>query len=187
MAPVSPAFSRLFSGSLRGESQSVRVNHQYLTVPYQSKNTLFYVPQDGFAMDYLSFKKLAKVFDFEDRMNDLCQIEEIRNFRNVSLGKLSSGMKKFLEILTALYSKSHFAVLDEPFSFLSPVLVEKIIPHIRSQSSTKGIILTDHQFKNVLKTCDKYYILVDCAIKEIKSKSDLVRYGYVSPSQIGDD
>ena len=54
-----------------------------------------------------------------------------------------------MEIVTVLYAKSSFALLDEPFSYLSPVLVEKIIPYIRYQSQTKGIVLTDHQYKHV--------------------------------------
>ena len=85
-----------------------------------------------------------------------------------------------MEIITLLYTPSKFLLLDEPFSFLAPVLVEKIIPHIESQSLNKGIILTDHQYETVLSICNKYYVLNNGTLTQIKDVSKLNELGYLN-------
>jgi ABC-type lipopolysaccharide export system ATPase subunit len=83
------------------------------------------------------------------------------------LRNLSSGVKKLVEIDTLLYADSSFLLLDEPFSFLSPVLVEQLIPHIQYQATIKGIILTDHQFPSVSMACNKFYQLSEGSLEEV--------------------
>ena len=111
-------------------------------------------------------------------------------FWSLQLWRSEEGLKltdkKLVEIITVLYSKSSFALLDEPFSYLSPVLVEKIIPHIKLQSKLKGIILTEHQYRSVFAACDRYYILSDGALNEIDKVTELEDYGYLV-SKKGDE
>ena len=68
---------------------------------------------------------------------------------------------------------------DKPFSYLSPVLVEQVASHIIDQAKTKGIIITDHQYRTVLSLCTKYYMLREGTIKGFDTLSQLQELGYI--------
>jgi ABC-type lipopolysaccharide export system ATPase subunit len=54
---------------------------------------------------------------------------------------------------------------------------------ISKKSSQKGIILTDHDYRNVLEVANKYYLLFDGGLKPVKTKQDLIDWGYVPDSK----
>ncbi len=170
---------RIIFGTLRGESQSVRLNGRYVKQLFKTPHTVHYLPQDGFAMNYLTFNDLVKTFRLEPALDRIRDVEEVSTNADRKLGQLSGGVKKLVEIIIVLYAPGAFVLLDEPFSYLSPVLVEKIIPHIRYQSQTKGIILTDHQYRNVMAVSNRRYVIADGALKFVENSTDLEKYGYI--------
>ena len=170
---------KIIFGTLHSESQSVRLNGRYTKQLFKSPNTVHYLPQDGFAMNYLTFNDLVRIFRLEPVLGHIQDLEEISTNANRKVGQLSGGVKKLAEIITVLYTPGAFVLLDEPFSYLLPVLVEKIIPHIRYQSQTKGIILTDHQYRNVMAVSNRRYVIADGALKSIADRADLEKYGYI--------
>ena len=171
---------KIIFGILRGESQSVRLNGRYAKQLFKNPHTVHYLPQDGFAMDYLTFNDLVRIFRLEPALSRIQEVEEIGAYAAHKIGHLSGGVKKLVEIITVLYTPGAFVLLDEPFSYLSPVLVEKIIPHICHQSQTKGIILTDHQYRNVMAVSNRRYVIANGALKLVGNSADLEKYGYVS-------
>lgn len=50
---------------------------------------------------------------------------------------------------------------------------------IKKQANNKGIVLTDHDYRNVLDVANKYMILFDGGIKILKSKEDFIYWGYL--------
>ena len=170
-------------GTLQGDNKSVRFNNKYYEQLFRIPGAIHYSNQDGFLMEYLSFKDLINIFDLKPKLELIYGIEEIRDNANTKLRYLSSGLKKLFELISVLYSQSSFALLDEPFSYLSPVLVEKVIPHIKSQSKSKGIILTDHQYETLFDVCDRYYMLSDGVLYEINRISDLYDFDYIAPKK----
>ena len=170
---------KIIFGTLRGESQSVRLNGRYVEQLFKTPQAVHYLPQDGFAMDYLTFNDLVKTFRLEPALSRIQEVEEIGAYAAYKIGHLSGGVKKLVEIVTVLYTPGAFVLLDEPFSYLSPVLVEKIIPHIRYQSQTKGIILTDHQYRNVMAVSNRRYVIANGVLKLVVGSADLEKYGYV--------
>ena len=95
------------------------------------------------------------------------------------LGKLSGGERRLMELMVLLYAPGKFLLLDEPFSYLSPVLVEQVTSHILSQANAKGIVITDHQYRTVLSLCTKYYVLREGSIREFETLSQLEDFGYI--------
>ncbi|RVU02949.1 hypothetical protein EOD41_03155 [Mucilaginibacter limnophilus] len=77
-------------------------------------------------------------------------------------------------------SRADFILLDEPFTHISPVQVETFKPLIKQCAKTKGIIVTDHQYYNVLDISDRIILLNNGATKAINSAADLVEYNYIS-------
>ena len=92
---------------------------------------------------------------------------------------LSGGESRYLEVKLLLNHDANFVLLDEPFNGISPLHVELIKKMILYQSLKKGIILTDHDYRNVLDVANKYYLLFDGGLKTIKTKQDLINWGYV--------
>ena len=51
--------------------------------------------------------------------------------------------------------------LDEPFSNISPNCVEKMKSLIREQKKSKGIIVSDHLYEDILDVTDDLFLLRD--------------------------
>jgi ABC-type lipopolysaccharide export system ATPase subunit len=46
-------------------------------------------------------------------------------------------------------------LLDEPYNGLSPLMIEKINLLLRQDAQHKGIIITDHNYENVIAIATK--------------------------------
>ena len=80
-----------------------------------------------------------------------------------SLGAtLSGGERRRVEIARALVLKPKYLLLDEPFAGIDPVTVaeiQKIILELKEEGL--GILITDHNVRETLGSCDRAYILAE--------------------------
>ena len=172
---------KILSGALRANTQSVRLDGRYLLRAHEERGLLAFLPQEGFAMDYLTCSELAAVLGLNTASCDyLRSVDGIGPHYDNKIGELSTGLKKLIEVLVVLLSPRRFVLLDEPFSFLAPVLVEEVIRVINEQSKQKGILLTDHMYQHVFDVCDHHYLLMNGSLKQVANLSDLTQYGYIS-------
>lgn len=78
-----------------------------------------------------------------------------------SLGAaLSGGERRRVEIARALVTKPSFLLLDEPFAGIDPVTVQEIqsiISQLRDDGL--GVLITDHNVRETLGSCERAYIL----------------------------
>src|SRR5690606_10000910 len=93
---------------------------------------------------------------------------------------LSGGELRYLEIKLILNMPAKFILLDEPFNGVSPILMDAIKQLLEESSKTKGIILTDHDFRNVLSITNRNYLLIDGSLKTINDPRDLIKWGYLT-------
>ncbi len=98
---------------------------------------------------------------------------------NTKIRNLSGGESRYLEIKLILSTDSQFAFLDEPFNGISPIHIELVKDMIIKHSNKKGIILTDHDYRNVLDVANIYMILFDGGLKILKSKKEFIYWGYL--------
>ena len=73
---------------------------------------------------------------------------------------LSGGEKRRLEITRALVTNPTLLLLDEPFSGIDPIAVyevQKIIRQLKSRGL--GILITDHNVREMLKLVDRAYLI----------------------------
>jgi ABC-type lipopolysaccharide export system ATPase subunit len=125
---------------------------------------------------------LKRVFNiYSDRLDQKGFLDDeiFSQISDTKIGNLSGGELRYLEVKLLLYFDTPFLLLDEPFNGMSPIHVEIVKKMILDKSLKKGIVLTDHDYRNVLDVANKYYLLVDGGLKRIKSVQDLVDWGYV--------
>nr|WKN39608.1 ATP-binding cassette domain-containing protein [Tunicatimonas sp. TK19036] len=174
---------KIIFGSLRAENQSVRLDRQYVHTLYQQPQAVHYLPQSGFSLPYLTGQQLLQLFVTQpEHYEALMQVAEIYQYQQERLGALSAGLQKFWEVMLLLYADSKFILLDEPFSGISPLLVEKLSPHFQRQSQYKGIVITDHWYKAILSLSHTIVLLVQGQTRLIRQREDLYEWGYLPPS-----
>jgi lipopolysaccharide export system ATP-binding protein len=73
---------------------------------------------------------------------------------------LSGGEKRRLEITRSLVTSPRLLLLDEPFSGIDPIAVyevQKILRRLRERAM--GILITDHNVREMLKLVDRAYLI----------------------------
>jgi ABC-type lipopolysaccharide export system ATPase subunit len=106
----------------------------------------------------------------------------IKKSTDTRISELSGGERRYLEVMLILESGTQFILLDEPFNGMSPMLVDQIKQKISEKSTSSGIILTDHSYRNVLDISTRNYLLSDVALKPVNDKEDLMFCGYLPSS-----
>jgi lipopolysaccharide export system ATP-binding protein len=73
---------------------------------------------------------------------------------------LSGGERRRLEIARSLVRTPDFLLLDEPFAGIDPIQIKELQELIQSfRSRNMGIIITDHNVREILKITDRSYII----------------------------
>lgn len=172
-------FLKILFGSLYTDYQHITINGKILDQAFKEKGIISYLPQSSFLPKNLTVEKIIQLFDHLDYNSKLFDDQIISKILKTKVRNISGGELRYLEIILILSLDSKFVILDEPFNGISPLNVDLIKDMIRNQSNTKGIILTDHDYRNVLDVANKYMILFDGGIKILKSKEDFIYWGYL--------
>jgi lipopolysaccharide export system ATP-binding protein len=174
---------KIIFGTLRAESQFIRLDGQVLDSLNKRKNNICFLPQDDFVPKQLKLHQAVKLFIPNIQHHTFFDDPLLNGYQNSKVSGLSAGELRYFEIKLILNSPSKFILLDEPFTGISPILVEKLSDLIKISAKEKGIILTDHEYKSVLDTANRYGILVDGEIKYFENKTDLIKWGYINESK----
>ncbi len=86
----------------------------------------------------------------------------ISRLANQKAFTLSGGERRRLEIARALVMEPKFLLLDEPYAGIDPIAVneiQSIINNLRNKGI--GILITDHNVRETLSTCDTAYLIRD--------------------------
>lgn len=106
--------------------------------------------------------------------------EYVKPMLNKQNQDLSGGERRIIEILLIIHSNAKFILLDEPFNGISPVVKSYIIKYIKKVKSSKGYIITDHDYENVINLADSIVYLQNGFLKKINNKKELVELGYLT-------
>jgi ABC-type lipopolysaccharide export system ATPase subunit len=174
---------KIIFGSLFTDYKFIRINDKVFAKPYKSKGIISYLPQDNFLPKNILVNKVVEIYSDRVDQKKILEDEVLSKVARTKIGNLSGGELRYLEVKLLLNLDSIFVLLDEPFNGISPLQVELIKTMILSKSTHKGIILTDHDYRNVLDVANKYYLLFDGGLKSVKTKQDLIDWGYVPERQ----
>jgi lipopolysaccharide export system ATP-binding protein len=170
---------KILFGTLYTDYKFIRINDEILDQPFKTRNTIAYLSQDNFLPKNITVKQVVEIYSNDIPSNAFLEDEVLAKVTRTKIRNLSGGESRYLEVKLLLNHDANFVLLDEPFNGISPLHIELIKKMILYQSLKKGIILTDHDYRNVLDVANKYYLLFDGGLKTIKTKQDLINWGYV--------
>ena len=170
---------KIIFGTLHTDNKFIRINEKILNQPFKTKKQIAYLSQDNFLPKDLTVKNVIKTYSEYLEPDAFLDDTVLLKVLNTRIRYLSGGESRYLEVKLLLNLKTSFLLLDEPFNGISPIHIELIKKMILDKSVNKGIILTDHDYRNVLDVANIYYLLFDGGLKSIKTKQDLIDWGYV--------
>lgn len=176
---------KLIFGTVKANSISIKINskiiHQKAII---SSKKIGYLPQDTFLPKDRKVREIIPLFHPNgDDQDKIFYSPQVSGFEKIKVGKLSLGQLRYLELLIIGNLNHQFLMLDEPFSMIEPIYKEVIKDLLLDFKKTKGIILTDHYYNDVLEITDKNFVIKEADKIEIKDKSDLVKYGYLKSKE----
>lgn len=167
---------KIVFGSLAADIASIRIDGQPMAFPAFRSRLIGYLPQDNLIPDNIRLERVFKLYGVRDFFF-------AKYFPEINLDEklttLSGGYARLVETILILESSFDFCLLDEPFTGLAPVMVERLKDYIRAFSPAKGILITDHLHRDVMEISDKVYLLANGKTYAIRSKDDLVARGYL--------
>lgn len=160
-------------GLIKPDGGKILLDEQEITrlpIHERAKRGISYLPQEASVFRKLSvrdnilailelsspLKRAARQAHAEELMQDL-GIAHLANTLGISL---SGGERRRCEIARALASNPRYILLDEPFAGVDPIAVgdiRNIITHLTERNI--GVLITDHNVRETLKSCDRAYIL----------------------------
>ncbi|MES1220098.1 MAG: ATP-binding cassette domain-containing protein [Bacteroidota bacterium] len=167
---------KIIYGSLACE-KSVRFDKISQPEAYKRPDLLLYLPQFNFIPKSLSLKRIFSDFELDYSLFEK-KFPEFKSRYKSAIGRLSGGNYRLVELYIIVKSKSHFAMLDEPFTHLSPIQIENIKELLLEEKVNKGLLITDHMYRHIVDVCDNLYVLANGKMHLTKGIEDIETLGY---------
>lgn len=167
---------KIIYGTLDCE-KSVRFDKVSHKQAFKRPDLLVYLPQFHFIPGWLTLKRIFSDFSLG---YDLFQnhFPEYASRYHTRIGTLSGGQRRLVELYAIVKSGSCFAMLDEPFTHLTPIQIEKVKEWLVEEKAHKGLLITDHMYRHIVDICDDLYVLADGKTHLTKSTVDIETLGY---------
>lgn len=167
---------KIIYGSLPCE-KSVRFDRLSVVDSFKRPDLLRYLPQFNFIPPSLTIQRVFRDFElafseFQNRFSGFTTREK------TSIGNLSGGERRLIELYVIVKSTSQFVLLDEPFTHLNPIQIEKVKELLKEEKTNKGLLITDHLYRHVIDICDSLYLLTNGQTYLTKTVSDIETLGY---------
>lgn len=145
---VLPTTGRVF---IDGQAFSERkVFKRYGKIAYLSQET--FLPRDTTVV------KLLRMIS--SKTKDIFSVHFPSKLINRKIGALSGGELRLLELIFVVSLNRLFLLLDEPFTGIEPLYIEKMMRLISEQSRLgKGILITDHYYRYTAQLSDYGYFM----------------------------
>jgi len=147
----------------------IRLNDRDITpcpVYVRSRMGISFLPQEPSIFKGLTVREniqaIVEMYRRESRQAIDRVLDEMGLFdlENQKAQLLSGGERRRLEIARSLILSPDFLLLDEPFAGIDPIQIMELQEIIKTFRKKKlGIIITDHNVREILKITDRSYII----------------------------
>ena len=173
---------KIIFGIVKAGSIEIKINAKSVApnkiIPFQQ---IAYLPQHSFLPKEKKVREIIPLFFPKgDDQDIIFYAPKVASFENVKVGELSHGQLRYLELLLIGNLSHPFLMLDEPFSMIEPLYKEVIKELLLKFKETKGIIVTDHYFEDVLEIANRCFLIKDHIKIEVQGKDDLIKYKYLN-------
>jgi len=160
-------------GLVRSNKGEVFLNHKsigHMPMHKRANLGLGYLPQEPSIfrklsaedniMAVLEINKSLPTKQRKHRLEELLSGLNVEHVRHIKGITLSGGERRRVEIARSLAIDPKFLLLDEPFSGIDPISVgeiQEIFYQLRDKGI--GILITDHNYREMLDTCNYSYVL----------------------------
>jgi len=165
-------------GGIKPQNIFVRFNDEPETDYGHIGRRIKYLPQNIFIPGNISLGEAFKMYGVD--YDGLVTFDnKFHSNQRMTSGQLSGGEVRIAEMYMVLNSDAEFCILDEPFSNVAPKYVEMMQQLIEKHKATKGIIISDHMYEQVMDITDDLFLLRDGYTFPIKTRDDLIHHGYI--------
>jgi lipopolysaccharide export system ATP-binding protein len=190
----------IVAGLLPPDQGQVRLGGRDLTgLPLfrRARLGLGYLPQEptvfrGLSVEqnFLAILESQKVpaRDGRTRCDEIMKRFNLEHVRHTLGSQLSGGERRRVEMARALIPSPQVMLLDEPFAGVDPITVSEIRGFIRAMRDQGiGVLLTDHNVRETLGTCDRAYLISDGKILLAGTPEEIVSDPQARAAYLGDD
>jgi ABC-type multidrug transport system ATPase subunit len=170
---------RIIFGELKPNNKLIRFDSKPILTSLYKTRLIKYLPQFHIIPNTLTLESAFKYFD-SSLTDFLIDFPNYKSQKKNRFSQFSGGEKRLIETYIILKSNSEIIMLDEPFSHLAPLYVQKLKKLIENEKKNKIIIITDHLYKDILDVSDDVYLLKDGWSRIIKSPDELIHYKYIN-------
>ena len=172
---------KMLFGNIKADAISVEINNQALKVSAViPKQLIGYLPQHPFLPKQTKVRDVIIMFHPNEKEQDTVFYDShIATMTHKRTSELSLGELKYFEVVLLSQLPHPFLMLDEPFSMLEPLHKEKLKASLLDIKKTKGIIITDHYYNDVLEIATKGIVLKDGIGYEVYNEEDLKEFEYL--------
>lgn len=123
-----------------------------------------YAPVPGNLTVYQNLRIFGMIYGVKDlaqRIEELLEQFDLRRFRNVKSGVLSSGEQTRVSLAKAMLNRPRLLLLDEPTASLDPSVAEEVRDQIREFAAKGhgGVLWTSHNMYEVEEVCRRVLFL----------------------------
>ncbi len=188
-------------GLLTADTGTIHINREEITrLPMDQRSMLGlgYLPQDSSVFRNLTVEdNIMAILELQTkltrarakkRLENLLEEFHISHLRDSLGASLSGGERRRLEIARALATEPRFLLLDEPFAGIDPISISDIqrITQYLSRHGI-GILITDHNVRETLGTCDRAYIVNEGAIMAKGTPDEILNNDTVRKIYLGQE
>lgn len=172
---------KILFGTVKASKTEIYLNNTIFNPKQNITNRyIAYLPQESFLPKNILVSDAILMYFNDTKIQDrLFYHKAISRVTKQKTGTLSLGELRLLELLLVGNLDHPFLLLDEPFAMIEPIYKEYIKEFLFKLKVTKGIIATDHYYRDILEITDYNYSIDKGTATKINDVLDLKNSGYL--------
>ncbi|MFW5742538.1 MAG: ATP-binding cassette domain-containing protein [Spirochaetota bacterium] len=171
---------RAILGALRADHVHLGIDGEVVHRAFRS-GAVAYLPQEPYLPRRMRVQRIVSLaLPTREARGIVGRHRRVKPLLKERVAALSGGEQRYLEVLLAAFFPSAYSLLDEPFTEIEPLHRGPLREELRRIAAQhhRGIVITDHAYRDVLATADRVVVLSDGVVQTVDGEADLRRWRY---------